>query len=480
MADAAPLPEAAVAAERLTKRYGSLTAVEDLTFSVAPGEIVGFLGPNGAGKSSTMRILAGTMAGTSGRAAIWGVSVALEPAEAKRHMAYMPENNPLPEDLKVEEYLLLRARLKDVPADRVAARVAKVMEDCDLARRAARQLIGQLSKGFRQRVGIADALLAEPKVVILDEPTIGLDPHQIVGIRDLIRSLRGKMAVLISSHILHEVEQVCDKVVIINRGRLVAQGRPADLRRELIPTANLHRRHARDARRRHPRDARRRTRRARRGARRDRGVDALPPRPPRRVTRPRDARHRPHRGRPAVARDRGGTHRARGYLHRGHTPRPRGAPPPLIMRHFRTLLAHELRAAVLAGGTWVSAALFLALMGAVHCSRCSTGPRPRRRPPRWRRPSSSSGSRSSASCRCSRCAASRRSAGKARWRRCSRPRRARRRSSGRSSRPSGSRGWRSGGVRRLPRAGRATPRHGGRLPAWAIPSCSGVAWPSSP
>jgi len=239
MAAAAPLPEAAVAAERLTKRYGSVTAVEDLTFSVAPGEVVGFLGPNGAGKSSTMRILAGTMAGTSGRASIWGVSVALDPAGAKRHMAYMPENNPLPEDLKVEEYLTLRARLKDVPADLVAQRVAKVMDDCDLARRAARQLIGQLSKGFRQRVGIADALLAEPKVVILDEPTIGLDPHQIVGIRDLIRSLRGKMAVLISSHILHEVEQVCDKVVIINRGRLVAQGRTEDLRRELIPTANF-------------------------------------------------------------------------------------------------------------------------------------------------------------------------------------------------------------------------------------------------
>jgi len=239
MAEAAPLPEAAVAAERLTKRYGSLTAVEDLSFTVAPGEIVGFLGPNGAGKSSTMRILAGTMAGTSGRASIWGVSVALDPAGAKRHLAYMPENNPLPEDLKVEEYLTLRARLKDVPADRVADRVTKVMDDCDLARRAARQLIGQLSKGFRQRVGIADALLAEPKVVILDEPTIGLDPHQIVGIRDLIRSLRGRMAVLISSHILHEVEQVCDKVVIINRGRLVAQGRTEDLRRQLLPVAHF-------------------------------------------------------------------------------------------------------------------------------------------------------------------------------------------------------------------------------------------------
>jgi ABC-2 type transport system ATP-binding protein len=150
-------------------------------------------------------------------------------------MAYMPENNPLPEDLRVEEYLTLRARLKDVESSRVSARVRQVMEDCDLARRASGRLIGQLSKGFRQRVGIADALLAEPRVVILDEPTIGLDPHQILGIRELIRSLRGKMAVLISSHILPEVEQVCDKVVIINRGRLVAQGRPADLRRELLP-----------------------------------------------------------------------------------------------------------------------------------------------------------------------------------------------------------------------------------------------------
>lgn len=235
MNEAAPLPEAAVVAEKLTKRYGSLTAVEDLSFSVAPGEIVGFLGPNGAGKSTTMRILSGTMAGTSGRAAIWGVSVALDPAGAKRHLAYMPENNPLPEDLRVEEYLTLRAKLKDVDPSRVAERVRRVMDDCDLTRRAAGRLIGQLSKGFRQRVGIADALLAEPRVVILDEPTIGLDPHQILGIRDLIRSLRGKMAVLISSHILHEVEQVCDKVVIINRGRLVAQGRTEDLRRELLP-----------------------------------------------------------------------------------------------------------------------------------------------------------------------------------------------------------------------------------------------------
>ncbi|MGA0133309.1 MAG: ABC transporter ATP-binding protein, partial [Opitutales bacterium] len=239
MTQEAVQPEAAVAAEGLTKRYGSLIAIEDVTFSVAPGEIVGFLGPNGAGKSTTMRILSGTMAATSGRASIWGASVALDPASAKRSMAYMPENNPLPEDLRVEEYLVLRARLKDVAPDRVKERVARVMEDCDLARRAAGRLIGQLSKGFRQRVGIADALLSEPRAVLLDEPTIGLDPHQILGIRDLIRSLRGRMAVLISSHILHEVEQVCDKVVIINRGRVVAQGRPEDLRRELRGTASF-------------------------------------------------------------------------------------------------------------------------------------------------------------------------------------------------------------------------------------------------
>ncbi len=237
MPETDPQPTAAVVAEMLTKRYGSLTAIENLSFSVAPGEIVGFLGPNGAGKSTTMRILAGTMAGTSGRASIWGESVALNPAAAKRHMAYMPENNPLPEDLRVEEYLTLRARLKDVAAEKINERVAKAMDDCDLTRRAKGRLIGQLSKGFKQRVGIADALLAEPKVVILDEPTIGLDPHQILGIRDLIRSLRGKMAVLISSHILYEVEQVCDKVVIINRGKLVAQGRTEDLRRELFPQA---------------------------------------------------------------------------------------------------------------------------------------------------------------------------------------------------------------------------------------------------
>ena len=146
----------------------------------------------------------------------------------------MPENNPLPEELRVIEYLRWRAKLKNVPRKEIRARVDAVMEACDLARKARRKLIGTLSKGFRQRVGIADALLSEPDVIILDEPTIGLDPHQILGIRALIRSLRERKAVLISSHILPEIENVCDRVIIINGGRIVAAGTPDELRREFI------------------------------------------------------------------------------------------------------------------------------------------------------------------------------------------------------------------------------------------------------
>lgn len=222
----------------LTKRYGRLTAIEGVSFHVAPGEIVGFLGPNGAGKSTTLGILAGRLLATEGRAFIGGISVAAEPALARRRLAHMPENNPLPEETRVQEYLELRARLKGVEEDRVGLRVDQVLHDCNLRERAA-SLIGQLSKGFRQRVGIADALIAEPEIVLLDEPTIGLDPQQILGIRDLLRGLRGKIAVLISSHILNEVEQVCDRVVIIHRGKVVAQGSPAALRHDLLPPPAL-------------------------------------------------------------------------------------------------------------------------------------------------------------------------------------------------------------------------------------------------
>lgn len=227
-------PDYAIAVRNLCKRYGSYNAIRDVTFSVKRGEVVGFLGPNGAGKSTTMRILAGLMPANSGTAEICGISVSLNAFRTKSHLGYMPENNPLPEELRVVEYLRWRARLKDVPEKELSARVERVMEACDLARKARRKLIGSLSKGFRQRVGIADALLSEPDVVILDEPTIGLDPHQILGIRSLIRGLRGKKAVLISSHILPEIENVCDRVIIINQGRLVASGTPEELRREFI------------------------------------------------------------------------------------------------------------------------------------------------------------------------------------------------------------------------------------------------------
>ncbi|MDR2863727.1 MAG: ABC transporter ATP-binding protein [Puniceicoccales bacterium] len=229
----------AIEVENLCKRYGSMTAIEGVNLRVGRGEVVGFLGPNGAGKSTTMRIIAGLMAATSGIARINGIPVAWRPEAAKRHLGYMPENNPLPEDLRVTEYLRWRAKLKGVPWRKVTARVDAVMEACDLVRKTRRRLIGTLSKGFRQRVGIADAILGDPDVVILDEPTIGLDPHQILGIRRLIRELRGKMAVLISSHILPEIEQVCDRVIIINQGRIVASGTADSLRREFIPDSSI-------------------------------------------------------------------------------------------------------------------------------------------------------------------------------------------------------------------------------------------------
>lgn len=224
----------AIEVSRLNKKFGSYRAVSDVSFTVMPGEIVGFLGPNGAGKSTTMRILAGLTQADSGNAKLCGIPVATESLEAKRHLGYMPENNPLPEELRVVEYLRWRAKLKNVPRKEISSRVEAVMRACDLARKARRKLIGTLSKGFRQRVGIADALLSEPDVIILDEPTIGLDPHQILGIRALIRSLRERKAVLISSHILPEIENVCDRVIIINGGRIVASGTPEELRREFI------------------------------------------------------------------------------------------------------------------------------------------------------------------------------------------------------------------------------------------------------
>ena len=223
-----------VIARRLTKEYGSAKAIENVSFRIGKGEIVGFLGPNGAGKSTTMKIIAGLMPASSGSVEICGVSAARNPDAARSHIGFMPENNPLPEDLRVDEYLKFRAKIKGIPRREVANAVEEVMEICQLNRKSYRKIIGNLSKGFRQRVGIADAILARPDVIIMDEPTIGLDPHQIIAIRDLINSLRGKMSVIISSHILPEIELVCDRVIIINQGTIVASGTPDSLRKEFI------------------------------------------------------------------------------------------------------------------------------------------------------------------------------------------------------------------------------------------------------
>ena len=180
-----------------------------------------------------MRILTGYLPANSGAVRICGLPVASQAEATKRHVGYMPENNPLPEDMRVSEYLWFRGRLKEMPRARLRARIDEVLELCDLKRNRHR-ILGRLSKGNRQRVGIAEAILAEPAVIIMDEPTIGLDTHQIIIVRDLIASLRGRMSVIISSHILPEIEATCDRVLIINSGRIVAQGSPAELRHEIF------------------------------------------------------------------------------------------------------------------------------------------------------------------------------------------------------------------------------------------------------
>ena len=227
------LPPLTIEVEHLVRTYGGIAAVDDVSFAVRRGEIVGLLGPNGAGKSTTLRILTGFLPATSGIVRICGIPVATRTDEAKRHIGYMPENNPLPEDMRVNEYLYYRGRLKEISRDKLRMRLDAVLELCDL-KRIRHRIIGKLSKGMRQRVGIAEAILGEPDVIIMDEPTIGLDPHQILIVRDLIGSLRGRMSVIISSHILPEIEATCDRVMIINGGRIVVQGTPAELRHEVL------------------------------------------------------------------------------------------------------------------------------------------------------------------------------------------------------------------------------------------------------
>ena len=218
--------------ENLTKRYAGHTAIRDLSFEVGKGEIVGFLGPNGAGKSTTMRILSSFMPPTSGRASIAGFDIFEQSLQARAHLGYMPENVPLYGDMRVTEYLDYRAALKGVPHRRIAERVGDVKELCGL-KDVERKLIGALSKGYRQRVGLADALVHEPDLLILDEPTSGLDPNQIRQVRDLIKNLGKQHTILLSTHILPEVEMTCSRVIIINKGRIEASDTPANLLGEI-------------------------------------------------------------------------------------------------------------------------------------------------------------------------------------------------------------------------------------------------------
>ncbi len=215
--------------KELSKRFGETVAVDRLDFSVERGEILGFLGPNGAGKTTTMRILTGYFPPTSGTALIAGFDVLEEPMQARRAVGYLPESVPLYPDMRVEEYLRFVAGVKGLAPGQTRGEVRRVMEAVGIERRRG-QLIKQLSKGLRQRVGLGQALLADPPVLILDEPTIGLDPAQIVEIRSLIKGFAGQKTVVLSSHILPEVAATCSRVVIINQGRLVAQGSPGMLR----------------------------------------------------------------------------------------------------------------------------------------------------------------------------------------------------------------------------------------------------------
>ena len=225
--------------EHLTKRYGAHTAVDDISFTVEDGCIYGLLGPNGAGKSTTMNILTGYLSATAGTVKVAGHDIAEEPLEAKRAIGYLPEQPPLYPEMTVREYLLFVAELKGVKHKKDRAAMAETAMGRTGLQPVQNRLIRNLSKGYRQRVGIAAALLGEPKVIILDEPTVGLDPAQVIEIRGLIHDLGRTHTVILSSHILSEVQTVCDRVLIISAGKLVAQGTPEELAGQLAARGTL-------------------------------------------------------------------------------------------------------------------------------------------------------------------------------------------------------------------------------------------------
>ena len=227
-----------IVVENLTKHYGEVVAVKDVSFEVEEGEVMGFLGPNGAGKSTTIRILTGYLAATRGNVRVDGLDVLTRSLAVRERIGYLPENVPLYTEMRVEEYLGYRARLKGVARDRVRSNVDRAMEQCGLVPMK-RRIVGQLSKGYRQRVGLADALVAEPRILILDEPTGGLDPHQRREVLGLIRNLAKQHTILLSSHVLAEIESISDRVMIISRGRLLAIGRPRELAGQLQETPRV-------------------------------------------------------------------------------------------------------------------------------------------------------------------------------------------------------------------------------------------------
>lgn len=220
-----------ITVNRLTKQYGSRAAVSDLNFSLENGKIYGLLGPNGAGKSTTLNMITGCLAPTEGTVTIDGLDIYQNAKAAKAKLGYLPEIPPLYPEMTVREYLLFVAEAKKIPQKRRNAALESVMTRTDIADVQSR-LIKQLSKGYRQRIGIAQALLGDPEVVILDEPSVGLDPKQMMEIREMIAALKGSHTVILSSHILSEVQAVCDRVLIINQGKLIAQGTPEELEQQ--------------------------------------------------------------------------------------------------------------------------------------------------------------------------------------------------------------------------------------------------------
>lgn len=212
----------------LTKRYGNFTAVSDVSFEIEKGEVVGFLGPNGAGKTTTIRMITGFLPPSAGKVEVAGFDALEEAEEVKKRIGYLPENVPLYQDMEVEAFLNFFAELKHIRKKERKKRVAKIIERCGL-KSVKKEIIKRLSKGFRQRVGIAQALIGDPEVLILDEPTIGLDPKQVVEIRNLIKELGKKRTIILSTHILPEVSEVCNRVIIISQGKIVASDTPEKL-----------------------------------------------------------------------------------------------------------------------------------------------------------------------------------------------------------------------------------------------------------